>query len=48
MNRTKLVLATVFSMAITPSAAQDYEKGLEAAKLGDFQTALQEWRPLAE
>ena len=48
MNRTKLVLATVFSMAITPLAAQDYEKGLEAAQLGDFETALQEWGSLAD
>lgn len=28
--------------------AQDYNKGLAAAKAGDFETALREWRPLAE
>ena len=25
--------------------AQDFEKGLEAAKKGDYATALNEWRP---
>lgn len=28
--------------------AQDFEKGLEAARQDDFATALQEWLPLAE
>ena len=31
-----------------PAAGQDYNKGLEAALLGDYATALREWRPLAE
>ena len=44
-----LVLAIVLlTEGVSVVAAQDYDKGLEAAKLGDFQTALQEWRPLAE
>ena len=30
------------------STAQDFNKGLEAYKAGDYQTTLQEWRPLAE
>ena len=30
------------------SWSADYQKGLDAAKSGDFATALREWRPLAE
>lgn len=48
MNRTKLVLATVLSLAFTPLTAQDYDKGLAAYNAGDYATALQEWTPLAE
>lgn len=29
-------------------SAQDFQRGLQAAKKSDYQTALQEWRPLAE
>ena len=28
--------------------AQDYDAGLKAAQAGDFQTALKEWKPLAD
>lgn len=28
--------------------AQDFDAGLEAARAGDYATALAEWRPLAE
>ena len=28
--------------------AQDFQKGIEAYQQGDFETALEEWRPLAE
>ena len=28
--------------------AQDYDKGVDAYRAGDYATALQEWRPLAE
>jgi TPR repeat protein len=31
-----------------PVMAQDFNKGLAAAQAGDYETALQEWRPLAE
>jgi uncharacterized protein len=31
-----------------PAAGQDMKKGVEAAKRGDYATALREWRPLAE
>ena len=43
------VLATTLSfMAFTPVAAQDWDKGYDAYQAGDYATALQEWRPLAE
>ena len=29
-------------------AAADYQKGLDAARKGDFATAFREWKPLAE
>jgi TPR repeat protein len=31
-----------------PVAAQDFDKGWEAYKRRDYETALREWRPLAE
>jgi TPR repeat protein len=31
-----------------PAIAQDFDKGLAASQAGDYATALQEWRPLAE
>jgi TPR repeat protein len=31
-----------------PVMAQDFDKGMEALRAGDYETALQEWRPLAE
>ncbi len=34
------------SMGVSESA--DFQKGLDAAKSGDFATALREWKPLAE
>ena len=44
-----LVLAVVLlTEGVSVATAQDYDKGLEAAQSGDFEAALQEWRPLAE
>ena len=48
MNRITPTLATVLSLAFTPVSAQDYNKGMEAYKAGDYTTALKEWKPLAE
>ena len=48
MTRITTVLATILSLAFTPLAAQDYQKGWDAYNAGDYATALQEWRPLAE
>jgi TPR repeat protein len=45
---SKLALATILSLAFTQLSAQDFDKGLEAAMVGDFSAALQEWKPLAE
>jgi TPR repeat protein len=43
-----LVLAVALLIGTVPVAtAQDFDKGLEAAQSGDFQTALQEWSFLA-
>ena len=35
-------------MIAAPIFAQDFNKGLEAAQSGDFETALKEWKSLAE
>ena len=35
-------------LATLSVAAQDFEKGLDAYKAGDHETALQDWRPLAD
>ena len=48
MTRITVILATVLSLAFTPVAAQDLQKGFSAYHAGDFATALQEWTPLAE
>ena len=37
------VVTVVFSMA----QAQDYNDGLRAAKVGDYNTAVMKWKPLA-
>ena len=39
--------AIVFTLSAT-AYAQDFQRGLTAFNAGDFVTALQEWRPLAE
>jgi TPR repeat protein len=48
MTRITTVLVTVLSLAFTPLAAQDLQKGYDAYRAGDYATALQEWTPLAE
>lgn len=48
----KKILQTTFvlGLALVASAgvAQDFQAGLRAAETGDYETALKEWRPLAE
>jgi uncharacterized protein len=48
MTRIKLAIATILSLAFTPVAAQDFQKGVAAYQSGDYGTALQEFTPLAE
>jgi TPR repeat protein len=44
-----LVLAiTLLVGGVSVATAEDLNKGFEAAQSGDLETALQEWRPLAE
>src|SRR6056297_2522123 len=31
-----------------PASAQDFNVGQDAARIGDYETALENWRPLAE
>ena len=44
----KLLAIILFVLFGTQVFAQSWNKGLEAAKAGDFSTALKEWKPLAE
>ena len=47
-----LIRTTIIALVLAFNAgsilAQDFQKGLVAAQSGDYVTALQEWRPLAE
>jgi tetratricopeptide (TPR) repeat protein len=46
----KLIQAATVAIMLTPVAvpAQDYQVGLQAFKSGDFERAIEEWKPLAE
>ena len=48
MHRCILALSCFLMMLSAPTSAQDFQKGYEAARSGDFETALKEWKPLAE
>ncbi|WP_433988833.1 hypothetical protein SuNHUV7_26090 (plasmid) [Pseudoseohaeicola sp. NH-UV-7] len=50
MKRTfqALTVAAALTVFGQVSWAQDFEKGLEAYNNGDYDAALEEWRPLAE
>ena len=45
---TALSLSIGLILVGTALAAQDFQKGLAAARAGDYATAIQEWTPLAE
>ena len=47
MKHITIILALLMTLS-SPAAAQDFDTGLFAAQAGDFATALQEWKPLAE
>jgi TPR repeat protein len=45
----KLLRTTAFLLCTAvPVMAQDLDKGIDAFEAGDYDAALQEWRPLAE
>lgn len=50
MNKLQsLILAITLCIgSVSVAKAQDFYKGFEAAQSGDYVSALQEWRPLAE
>ena len=48
MKLRHIAIFALWAMLTTPVAAQDFETGLTAARAGDFTTALDNWRPLAD
>ena len=46
LRRVAIGLLLALLVAL-PATAQDFQKGLAAHRLGDYATALMEWRPLA-
>jgi len=51
LTKLEMIAAAVlisFSAMPFTAAAQDFDKGMTAARIGDFETALKEWKPLAE
>ena len=43
-----IIGAIMLFFGVSNVLAQDFDKGLEAYSLGDYDTALAEWKPLAE
>jgi hypothetical protein len=48
LAQISLGLALLFFLGLDGVKAQDFQRGVAAAKAGDFATALREWVPLAE
>ena len=48
MRFFKVLLLMAFVIISSPSFSADYQKGVDAYNRGDYQSALREWRPLAE
>jgi len=49
MNRLLILPVLLLTLLVgTPAFSADYQKGVTAAKSGDFATALREWTPLAK
>ncbi len=48
MSRLLSALAVLASLLVVPAHAQDFNRGYFAYTEGDYETALKEWRPLAE
>ena len=47
-NLHVLLMVSLLTFAGGMAIAQDYDAGLKAFQAGDFQTALKEWKPLAD
>ena len=47
-NLHVLLMVSLLTCAGGVAIAQDLDAGLKAAQAGDFQTALKEWKPLAD
>ena len=47
-NLHVLLMISLLTFAGGVAIAQDYDAGLKAAQADDFQTALKEWKPLAD
>ena len=45
--RTNLITALFIAFAV-PISAQDFNRGVDAYRSGDYVAAMNEWRPLAE
>ena len=43
-----LALTAMLALCASATVAQDFDKGLSAYNAGDYQTAFNEWKPLAE
>jgi len=43
-----LVVALLVTVVLSISHAHDYNDGLQAARTGDYNTAVMKWQPLAE
>ena len=51
MNRLTLILILTMTVLLGSSGvcwSADFQKGLDAARKGDYATALKEWTPFAE
>ena len=44
----QLALTAMLALCASTAVAQDFDKGLSAYNAGDYQTAFNEWKPLAE
>ena len=48
MKKLLVTAILFFALGTNLIMAQDYNKGMEAYKAGDYATAIKEWKPLAE
>jgi TPR repeat protein len=48
VRATILVLTLTASVVLTPAHSHDYNDGLLAAEVGDYDTAVGKWQPLAK